>query len=252
MRVRSALVGGLGLLISTVLVAADAPYAGRWRLNPDKSDFGPAFIFAPEESGALRLTQGDRSYIVHFDGQEYPHPIGGLARWTRLDDRTWDFVLTQNGTVIGDATYRLSDDGETLTTQPKSGQGDTVVYRRTSGRRQGLVGSWSIKTVPVREMELRVADGYDLVQRSGGGGQCKANFDGREYAIVGPDGNPSAWETCAISRVGDRGFSSAIKISGKLVAMDTFTASEDGQTLTQRGGPIGQPPNYALVFERQR
>lgn len=100
-------------------------------------------------------------------------------------------------------------------------------------------------------MDLQASDGYDLVQRSGGS-QCKADFDGRDYAIVGPDGKPSAWETCAIARVADRGFSTAIKISGKLVAVDTFTASEDGQTLTQRGGPVGQPSTYALVFERQR
>jgi hypothetical protein len=247
----SALVGGLGVLISTVLVAADAPYAGRWRVNADKSDYGPAFTFAPEESGALRLTQGDRSYIVRFDGKEYPHPLGGLARWTRIDDRTWEFALTQNGKIIGDAIYRLSDDGRTLTRQPKSGRGDTIVYRRTSGEPEGLVGSWSIKTAPVVEVDLQAAEGYDLVFSSGPTA-CKANFDGRDYSILGPDGKPSEWETCAISKVGDHGFSLTVKISGKPVAIDTFTVSEDGKTLTQRGGSIGRPPNYALVFERQR
>jgi hypothetical protein len=251
MRVSSVLVGGIGLLFSTILVAADPPYAGRWQVNAERSDYGPAFTFAPGESGTLRLTQGDRSYLVLFDGREYPHPLGGLARWTKLDDRAWEFALTQNGKIIGNAIYRLSEDGSTLSTQPKSGPGDTIVYRRTSGEGRGLVGSWSIKTAPVIVMDLRVADGYDLVS-SAGPSACKANFDGRDYPIVGPDGKPSEWETCTIAKVGDRGFSSTIKVSGKPVAIDTFMASDDGQTLTQRGGPIGQPPNYALVFERQR
>src|SRR2546425_947445 len=96
MRTLSSFVGCIGLLFLTALVAADPPYAGRWKVNEDKSDYGPAFNFAREESGALRLTEGDRSYIVRFDGKEYPHPLGGVVRWTRIDDRSWEMTLTQN------------------------------------------------------------------------------------------------------------------------------------------------------------
>ena len=127
MRTLSSFIGCVGLLFSTVLVAADPPYAGRWKLNEDKSDYGPAFNFAREESGALRLTEGDRSYIVRFDGEEYPHPLGGVVRWTRIDDRSWEMTLTQNGKVIGNAIYRVSENGRTLTTRPSSGPDSTLV-----------------------------------------------------------------------------------------------------------------------------
>jgi hypothetical protein len=245
MRTLSSFIGCVGLLFSTVLVAADPPYAGRWKVNEDKSDYGPAFNFAREESGALRLTEGDRSYIVRFDGKEYPHPLGGVVRWTRIDDRSWEITLTQNRKVIGDAIYRLSADGRTLTTRPRSGPGSTLVYRRTSDERQGLVGAWSLKTASITTVELQVAEGYDLVF-SQGSAKLKANFDGRDYAA------PPGPETCRISKVGGQGFSLTISINGKPVAVDTFSVSADGQTLTQVGGVFAQPPNHTIVYERRR
>ena len=247
MRTLSSVVGCVGLLFSTVLVAADPPYAGRWKVNEDKSDYGQAFTFATE-AGALRLTEGGRSYIVRFDGKEYPHPLGGVIRWSRIDDRSWETAYTQDGKLIGNSIYRLSDDGQTLTVRQKSEPDSTVVYRRTSGERQGLAGVWSLKTASVSTLDIEVADGYDLVQRSGGA-QCKANFDGRDYPIIGPNGQPSGFERCRISKVGDRGFSLTISINGKPVAVDTYTVSEDGHMLTDVGGPKGQP--HTIVHERQ-
>ena len=244
MRTLSSFVGCVGLLFLTALVAADPPYVGRWTVNEDKSDYGPAFNFAREESGALRLTEGDRSYIVRFDGKEYPHPLGGVVRWTRINYRSWEMTLTQNGKVIGNAIYRLSDDGRTLIRRPKSGPSSTLVYRRTSGERQGLVGAWSLKTASITTLEVQVAEGYDLVL-SQGPAKLRANFDGRDYPTSGPD-------TCRISRVGDRGFSSTVSIGGKPAAVDIFTVSADGQTLTQVGGAFAQPPTHTIVYERQR
>ena len=244
MRTLPGVVGCVALLFSTVLVAADPPYVGRWKINEDKTDNGLAFTFSSTESGELRLTEGDRSYIVRFDGKEYPHPLGWLVRWIRIDDRSWETTHTQNGKVIGNAVYRLSDDGQTLTTRPKSGPGSTLVYRRMSSERQGLIGAWSLKTAPAFILEIQVAEGYDLVFRQGQG-TCKAKFDGRDYPTPGP-------ETCMISKAGDRGFELTVSINAKPVVVDRFTVSEDGQTLTQVGGLVGQPPNHTVVYERQR
>jgi hypothetical protein len=245
MRTLSSFVGCIGLLFSTVLVAADPPYAGRWQVNQDKSDYGPAFNFARDESGALRLTEGGRNYVVRFDGKEYPHPLGGVVRWTRIDDRSWQMTLTQNRKVIGNAIYRLSDDGRTLTTRPKNGAGSTLVYRRTSGERQGLVGVWSLKTASDSTLELAVAEGYDLVVTQGRA-KVKANFDGRDYH---PTSGP---ETVRISKVGSDGFSLTVSINGTPVVVDTFTVSADGQTLTQVGGAFAQPPTHTIVHERRQ
>jgi hypothetical protein len=233
-------------LCSAVLVAADPPYVGRWKVDEEKSDRGTAFTFATEDEG-LRLTEGDRSYIVRFDGKAYPHPLGGLIRWSRIDDRSWEAAYTQDGKPIGNSIYRLSDDGQTLTV--RRGSDATAVYRRTSVERHGLAGVWSLKTASVSTLDIEVADGYDLVQTSGGA-KCKANFDGRDYPVIDPNGHSSGFERCRISKVGTRGFSFTVIINGKPVAVDTFTVSEDGRTLTNVGGPTGQP--YTIVYQRQR
>jgi hypothetical protein len=244
----SIIVGCVGLFCSAVLGAADPPYVGVWKVNEEKSDRSPAFTFATEAE-ALRLTQRDRSYIVRFDGKEYPHPLGGLVRWSQIDDRSWETAYREDGKLLGNAIYQLSDDGQTLTVRQKSGSDSPAVYRRTSGERQGLAGVWSLKTASVSTLDIQVVDGYDLVQSSGGA-KCKANFDGRDYPIIGPNGQPSEFERCRISKVGDRGFSLTISINGKPVAVDTYTASEDGATLTDVGGLQGQP--HTIVHERQR
>ena len=73
-----------------------------------------------------------------------------------------------------------------------------------------------------------VAEGHDLVfARSE---HCTANFDGRDY--------PPGPETCMISNVGD-GLRVTVQRNAA-VAVDSFTASEDGQTLTQMGGLVGR------------
>ena len=249
MRRKTVLFGCVALLTSAILVAADPPYVGRWQVNNDKTDLGIAVTFEPTDSGDLRLLEGGRTTIVRFDGQEYPHPLGGVSRWMRIDDRTWETIYSKDGKVLGDALYRLSADGQTLSRQLKGDTGVTV-YRRRAGEPQGLVGAWSLTPASVPSVTIEVADGYDLVFESGGA-KCKANFDGRDYPIIDPTGTPSAFEACRISKLGDRVVSTAVVLNGKVAAGSTYTVSVDGQTLTQTSGP-GQPPNgMTVVYDRR-
>lgn len=93
-------------------------------------------------------------------------------------------------------------------------------------------------------LELAVAEGFDLVITQGAA-VVRANFDGREYHPL------RGSETIRISRVGINGFSLTVSVEGKPMVVDTFTLSEDGQTLTQVGGLFGQPPNHKSVYERR-
>ena len=77
MRKAAAWVTCIGLLAVDSATAAEPPYVGRWKVNEDKTDYGPAFAFTRTDSGELRFTQGDHGYIIRFDGKDYPHPLGG-------------------------------------------------------------------------------------------------------------------------------------------------------------------------------
>lgn len=100
-------------------------------------------------------------------------------------------------------------------------------------------------------IDIGVAEGHDLVFIMGPA-KCRANFDDRDYPTLGPDGQPTSWSSCRIARAGARGVSLTISVNGKPLAIDTFTASADGQTLTQIGGLVGQPPKHTVVYDRQR
>src|SRR5262245_15513102 len=102
MRTGFALVG-FGCLLSCALLAADPAYVGRWKVNEAKSDRGIALTFVPADSGDLRLLEGGRNTLVRFDGKDYPHPLGGVSRWTRIDDRTWETLYSKDGQVLGNA-----------------------------------------------------------------------------------------------------------------------------------------------------
>jgi hypothetical protein len=243
MQRKTLLIGFVALLTSAVLVAADPPFVGRWKVNKDKTDLGIALTFEPTDSGDLRLLEGGRTTVVRFDGKEYPHPLGGVVRWVRIDERSWQTTYAKDGKVLGDATYRLSDDGRTLARRMK-GDTDSTVYRRRSGDPQGLAGAWSL-TSAGPPVAIEVAENYDLVFTSGGA-ICKAKFDGRDYPVIGPNGKASNSEACRISKVGDRGVSMAVIVNGRVAANSTYTASADGKTLTQTG-----TSGATVVYDRQ-
>lgn len=250
MRNKSLLAGSVGLLLSCGLLAADPPYVGAWKVNDAKTDLGIAMRFEPTDAGDLRQLEGGRTHIVRFDGQDYPHPLGGVSRWIRVDDRTWETTYSKDGKILGNATYQLSADGQTLTTRQKLGDGGTV-YRRKAGPPGGLAGAWSLTSASIPGVTIEVADGYDLVVTSGGA-KCKANFDGRDYPIIEPNGKAAAFEACRISKVSARSFSMTVTLNAKPVSAPTiYSVSEDGRTLTQPSGPAGQPPTSTIVYDRQ-
>lgn len=123
------------LFLSASLVAADKPnLSGEWKLNVDKSDFGP---MPPPNSQVLKIThnepefsiqtdqdgmQGKISYTVKCktDGMECVNELRGtqakmVAKWegsalvttTKLDFQGNELTLVNTST--------LSDDGKTLT-----------------------------------------------------------------------------------------------------------------------------------------
>src|SRR5689334_14696399 len=139
MRTRFVLVGVAAILASAALTTADPPYVGTWKVNDAQTDLGIAMTFEATGAEDLRLLEGGRTHIVRFDGKDYPHPLGGVERWMRIDDHTWETTYSKDGKVLGNAIYQLSADGQTLTTRQKLSEKGTF-YRRKAGTPGGLAG----------------------------------------------------------------------------------------------------------------
>jgi hypothetical protein len=239
--------------------AADLPYAGKWKLNVAKSDFGETTVsFEQTASGEMRFTAAGQSYTFHVDGKDYPALFGRTAAWKQIDANTWESATKQDGTLISTETTKLSADGKTMTVnvkgpKPAGGTFDqTIVYERVSGG-PGLAGKWKTKNVEtsaptVLELTPSGSDGLrisipDFKITS------DVKFDGKDYPAVGP-GVPQGL-TLAIQKTGPRSFDMTEKLNGKPIYKLSFTVSADGNTLTETGGPVGVNEKFKAVYDRQ-
>jgi hypothetical protein len=137
---------GAVMAMAAMIGAADAPYMGKWKLNPAKSQLtGQTTILEKTSSGGIRFAVGAISYIVNLDGKEYPAPNGWTAAWRAVDANTWEITNRVGGKVAN--TYRLSLKDDTLTSV-MSRKGleeapieESAVFTRISGG-PGFFGTW--------------------------------------------------------------------------------------------------------------
>jgi hypothetical protein len=239
--------------------AADLPYAGKWKLNVAKSDFGETTVgFAQTASGEMRFTASGQSYTYRVDEKDYPSLFGRTSAWKQIDANTWQIAVKQDGKLVSTETARLAADGKTLTIQgkgPKPAGGtfeQTTVYERVSGG-PGLLGNWKTKNLTtsaptVVELTPSGADGLtiaipDFQIR------CEAKFDGNDYPATGPTVPPGF--TLAIQKTGARSFDMTEKQNGKPIFTLSFAVSDDGKTLTETGSAVGVSEKFKAVYDRQ-
>lgn len=138
----------LACLVTGALRAGNDPFVGKWKLNPSKSTLtdemkvkavGPnkyAFDFG-----------GGNPMTVVADGTQQPTNFGTTMSVAFEGPNTWKFVGKKDGRIGSSATWRLSEDGKTLSDaytvyQPNGStlRLDYVYKRTTSG--SGFVGTW--------------------------------------------------------------------------------------------------------------
>lgn len=248
------------LAAAASLAAADLPYAGKWKINLAKSDFGETTItIAQTGSGQMQYTADGMSYTFRIDSKDYPSLFGRTDAWKQIDKSTWEISSKLNGKVLATTTRKLSADGATLTEnskgpKPAGGSFDvTTVFQRGSGG-SGLPGKWKTKNVKSSSPDILefAASGPDgLTLRSVDyQATCDARFDGKDYPITGGPTVPAGL-TFAIQKIGPRSFEMTEKQDGKALYKSTFTVSGDGKTLTETGGAVGVGEKYTAVYDRQ-
>ena len=244
---------------ATLLVAADPPYVGTWKLNPAKSSFGETTVTYEEMAGGqMKVTAEGQSYTFKADGKEYPTPWGSSTAWKAVDASTWEVTYKANAKMVGTATLTLAADGKTLTVDGKSikasgeTSSDVTVYERLAGG-PGLAGQWKTKNVKIG------SPGTLSITPSGPDGLvltfveekavCSAKLDGKDHPATGPTW-PSGW-TCAIAKSGATALDVTWKRDGKVMYRDTLTPSADGKVLTDVGSAPGTTEKVTAVYDRQ-
>jgi hypothetical protein len=123
---------GLCVVAGTVCFAADSPQMGTWKLNEAKSKLDPN---GPKNNTVVYSAAGEKVKItvdgvdskgkaIHsewtgvFDGKD--HPVTGNAAeatraYTKVDDRTLDFISKKDGKVIVSGKVVVAADGKSRT-----------------------------------------------------------------------------------------------------------------------------------------
>lgn len=126
----------LGILVLMAAAEPQAPWLGKWKLDPAKSTTASdrykrvISTIEPWEDG-LRVSYdmvGSRGGVIHmewtgrFDGKDYP--VEGVDyvltnAYTLIDDHNYEIVLKSEGVPVGSAHVQVSADGRTLTAVSK-------------------------------------------------------------------------------------------------------------------------------------
>ena len=117
---------------ATLLVAADPPYVGTWKLNPAKSNFGETTVtYEQMAGGQMKLTADGQSYTFKTDGKDYPltgSPNFDTLTLKQVDSHTVHSIQKKGGKVVGETTRTVSRDGKELTLASKGTTTDGVAY----------------------------------------------------------------------------------------------------------------------------
>src|SRR5262249_12839203 len=237
----------ISLIGSALAIAAEAPYAGTWKMNVAKSNFGEiTMTYEKMPGGETKATMDGQSYTFKTDGKDNMTPWGTSAAWKELDATSWEMTEKNGSKVVATSTVKLGADGKSLTLDTKrvkadgGSSNDTMTFQRISGG-PGLAGKWKAKNLNSSSPEAlkltpKGSDGL-TISMGNEGGVCEAKLDGKDYPATGPMW-PAGW-TCVVTKSGENGVALTWKKDGKDMYKSVLTASADGKTLTETGSAAG-------------
>jgi len=242
--------------------AADSPWNGTWKLDPQKSHFtGQTFTFFERPGGMLHFEDGSSaSFDFGLDGKEYQSLPGRTVSWTPAGKNTWDRVGRIDGKLIYKARVVLSEDGKTLSmdftgTRPDGNAfHEEDVFSRVSGT-GGLVGTW--RTAKVSEPDApqtfvisSPAPGvvhYEIPEMKV---SAEGRTDGTDNPLAGPTVPPGS--TISFKRLSASKIKYVMKINGKPDSMGVQTIASDGGSFTDTNWNPGRPSEKTTaVYTRQ-
>ena len=133
-------------------MAADLPYAGKWKMNLAKSDFGQTTVtFESLPGDEWQTTAFGVTYKFKMDGKDYPDSMGGTAAWNTIDANTWELVAKANGKVTETDTFKLGADGRNSHGQRQADESRWRLNRKHYRLRARL--RWSVTRRKMEDQE---------------------------------------------------------------------------------------------------
>jgi hypothetical protein len=248
----------LACLFAGTLCAANDPFCGKWKLNPEKSKIAGEQMKIEDLGGnKYRLTSGDRSDTIVADGTDQPIHFGRTMAITPEGPNAWKMVIKKDGRVLTSMTHRLSDGGNTQTIKATSFKPDgtsfnyEVVDKRV-GAGSGFAGTWESTNVKINsplEWEIKPYGAHGLTfDTPAYQDTLSMNFDGKDYAEKGPRVPPGS--TSSGKRIDANTLEITDKVEGRVRDHTRYEVTPDGKTLTLTIHETGQPNSIIIAYDK--
>lgn len=251
------------LLAGSLLVgnvwAADDPFAGKWKLNPEKSVMTDQMKVTAIGENKWELNfSGDNVETIVADGTDQPGLFGSTVSITVGGPDTMTIVRKKDGHMWVKGVWTLSGDGSTLHDDFTGYQPDGTtshldyLYKRIGGG-TGFSATWesvSEKRDKGFEVEIGKFEGDGLsIDNKASGMITSVKFDGKEY----PSSGANAVEGYTTSGTRDDPHKLRLehKLKGKLLDTQDAMVSDDGKTMTIQVKQPGRDKPNVMVFERE-
>ena len=228
-------------VLSATALAADDPFVGKWKLNPDKSQMnGLDYKIEDAGGGQYRFIFGDDVETLTLDGKGHVTKYGDTWSIKATGPSSWESTTERDGKVTSKSKWTVSADNQTFTSldenmRPDGSTGKTeAVFKRTGGT-TGLVGTWQTTSVKILSpVSVTIAkwegDGYsrtNAVFKE----TLEFKLDGKDYTPKGPRIPKDM--TVSAKKIDDHSMELTYKLKDKAIETDKFVVSADGKTLTQ-------------------
>jgi hypothetical protein len=242
--------------------ASENPFIGEWNLDSSKSRMPDEMKVDSKGGNKYAFDFGGGAETIVADGTDQPGLDGTLLAAKADAPDTWIVTRKKDGRLLLRATWKLSNDGSTLTDYYREFESDgstlsmDYIYQRGGPRaadESGFAAGWqSIKETMNFPFVLQVkpfqGDGLSFITPSQKRTKS-AKFDGKDYPNEGPNAQRGA--TSAIRRVDERNLVMTNKSDGKITATEEIALSPDLKILTITTRVPGRDKNNVMVFNRQ-
>jgi len=234
------------------LWAATDPFVGEWKLDISRSKIFDRMKVESIGGNSYSVDVGDgRPVTVVVDGRDQPGNDGVITSVLAEQPDSWKIVNKKDGLIVLKASWKLSQDGNTLTDNFASfaPDGSPAVslryeYKRTDGT-SGFAGTWestsqTMDSTFLLKIQPYEGDGLSIIIPAENQTE-NVKFDGKDYpkAALG-------------RRVNEYTLEIENKSKGKITGTQQIKLSSDHKTLTLTVYTAGRiEPNNILVFERQ-
>jgi hypothetical protein len=254
--IRTSGIGALSLLAPALLLAQQPNFSGTWKLNLAESRLsGVAYRFDKKPSGIWHYSGGGFDADFDLTGKEYTMPSGVSVVGKEVSPKSWELTFGMNGKPISQSKVTLSGDSLKWVSDVTSPDGKTVQQTSTDTRISGgpgFVGKWKSGNLKGESTTLKITtQGTDgmTIEVPEFQQVIEGRFDGKDYPVM-QAGQASKF-TNSFAKGGPNSFKIQTKLNGKPFAVDVYTLSADGKTLTDETTVTATKEKTKSVFDRQ-